>query len=108
MSTPGQFTTGQTVLAVAIPEAEPVVGHWRQRYDPSTQFGVGAHVTVLFPFLPWESIDETILCQLTERFGAQDAFDVEFNHSERFPEWLYLAPEPDEGFRALTAAVTTC
>lgn len=46
----GAFQVGQTGLIVRIPEAEPAVRRWRDRFDPSAEAGVPAHVTVLFPF----------------------------------------------------------
>jgi hypothetical protein len=45
----------EAVLSAAVllvPEAEPVVGVTRARYDRSGRWGVPAHVTVLFPFVP--------------------------------------------------------
>jgi len=34
----------RTALIVAVPEAEPVVGEWRERYD-SARLGIPAHVS---------------------------------------------------------------
>lgn len=36
------------------PFGEPLVGGFRERYDSSAAYGMPAHVTVLYPFLPWE------------------------------------------------------
>ena len=43
---------GQTALVVAVPSAEPVVARLRASYDVAAAYGVPAHVTVLYPFLP--------------------------------------------------------
>lgn len=91
-----------TALIVPVPEAEPVVGVWRDRYDPAAAEGVPAHVTVLYPFLPRELADPVALREL---FAGRAAFDVEFRGFGHFPEVLYLAPEPGGPFRELTEAV---
>ena len=44
--------TARSALVVAVPDAEPVVGHLMLRLDANAVLGVPAHVTVLFPFVP--------------------------------------------------------
>ncbi|MCX5147171.1 2'-5' RNA ligase family protein [Streptomyces sp. NPDC048550] len=102
----GQYEAGQTGLIVKVPEAEPAVRAWRERLDPSAAAGIPAHVTVLFPFLEERLIDAAVHAALTETVGAHRAFDVRFAESRRFPEVLYLAPEPDTELRLLTRAIT--
>ncbi|GAA3802872.1 2'-5' RNA ligase family protein [Sphaerisporangium flaviroseum] len=102
----GPPQVGETVLLVTVPEAEPLVGRWRQRYDASAAAGVPAHVTVLYPFLERARIDDGVLGDLETLLGAHRAFDVRFRSCARFPDVLYLAPVPDGPFRALTEAVT--
>ncbi|MFF3253146.1 2'-5' RNA ligase family protein [Actinacidiphila glaucinigra] len=101
----GRYRAGETALIVKVPEAEPVVGGWRERFDVSAEAGVPAHVSVLYPFLNQDRIDDQVLGVLGELFGSHRAFDLRFGRCGRFPGVLYLAPEPDEQFRALTLAV---
>ncbi|MDH6113878.1 2'-5' RNA ligase [Kitasatospora sp. MAP12-15] len=98
---------GQTGLIVRIPEAEPAVGAWRERLDPSARSGVPAHVTVLFPFLHEDLIDAHIRAAIADPLGSYPAFDVRFETFGRFPGILYLAPESDgqRQFLQLTHAV---
>ncbi|MFD9940677.1 2'-5' RNA ligase family protein [Nonomuraea sp. NPDC059023] len=96
------FTRGETALTVTVPAAEQVVGPWRRRYDPSTAYGVPAHVTVLYPFLDAARVDEGALREL---FAARERFDLVFERLARFPGVVYLAPEPAEPVRKLTEAV---
>ena len=98
----GRFRAGQTGLVVRVPEAEPVVGGWRERFDPSARAGVPAHVTVLFPFLDVSRIDAGVRSALAEVFGSRPAFDLRFGRCGRFPGVLYLAPEVDTSLRQLT------
>jgi hypothetical protein len=96
------FEVGETALMVGVPEAEPVVARWRERFDSSAAFGVPAHVTVLYPFLRRDVVEEGALAEL---FAARSPFEVGFERCARFPGVLYLAPEPAGPLRALTDAV---
>lgn len=100
------FQMGQTGLIVRIAEAEPFVGGWRERFDPSAQAGVPAHVTVLFPFLDESRIDALVHSALADVLGSHPAFDLRFERCGRFPEALYLVPDPDTQLRQLTEAIT--
>lgn len=83
-----------------------MVGGWRERFDPSAQAGVPAHVTVLFPFLDESRTDEPVHSALADIVGSHPAFDLRFERCGRFPEVLYLAPDPDTHLRQLTGAIT--
>ncbi|GGY32917.1 2'-5' RNA ligase family protein [Streptomyces tanashiensis] len=99
------FQAGQTGLIVRIPEAEPYVRGWRERLDPSAQAGVPAHVTVLFPFLDESRMDALVYSALVDMLGSQPSFELRFERCGRFPELLYLVPEPDTQLRQLTEAI---
>jgi len=94
-----------TALIAAVPEAEPVVGHWRDRYDRSAAAGARAHVTVLFPFLDEDQIDAAVVGELTRTFAAHRAFTAGFRRVARRPGMLCLPPEPAESFNRLTGDV---
>ena len=53
----------QSAVIVAIPEAEAAVAALRLRLDPAAAWGVPAHVTVLYPFLPPDEIDGRALAE---------------------------------------------
>ncbi|MDF6043866.1 2'-5' RNA ligase family protein [Streptomyces sp. JH14] len=101
----GQYRAGETALIVKVPEAEPVVGSWRERFDASVGAGVPAHVSVLYPFLSQDRVGDHVLGVLGKLFGSHSGFDLCFRECGRFPGVLYLAPEADDQFRALTVAV---
>ena len=46
----------ETALIVAVPEAEALVGTFRERHDPSASAGCPAHITLLHPFRPSHEI----------------------------------------------------
>ncbi len=96
----------QSAVIVAVPEAEPVVGSLRAELDRAAGWGVPAHVTVLYPFLPPDRIDASAFTELAAAIRTVPAFDLVLRRTEWFDESvLWLAPDPDQPFRALTAAV---
>ena len=102
---PTSYQIGQTALIAVVPEAEPIVGSWRDQFDIAASAGVPAHVTVLFPFLGHNAIDPDTVARLRQIFARHRAFPVQFPERRRFPGVLYLAPQPETQFRALTSAV---
>jgi 2'-5' RNA ligase len=96
----------QTALIVAIPEAESAVGPLRATLDRSASWGVPAHVTVLYPFLPPDQINGEVIEALGDLVGAIPRFDVTLTHTDWFDDRVvWLAPQPDRPFRDLTIAV---
>jgi hypothetical protein len=51
----------QSGLIIEVPEAEPAVRQHRERLDASAPLGIPAHITVLFPFMPPETIGAATL-----------------------------------------------
>jgi 2'-5' RNA ligase len=100
-----RFVAGQTALLVAIPSAEPVVARLRAAYDVSAAYGVPAHVTVLFPFLAYDAVDDAVRADLAGIAASVPAADVMFGRCRRWPRVAWLQPEPDRHFRDLTARV---
>jgi 2'-5' RNA ligase len=74
----------------------------RMRHDPVAAAGVPAHVTILFPFLPSDALTPSARRTLAGIAATVPPFDVRFSRVERFPEVVWLAPDPDEPFRELT------
>jgi 2'-5' RNA ligase superfamily len=92
-------------LLATVEAVEPVVGLWRRRFDSSASAGIPAHVTVLFPFLGIDRISSGVIDDLSTLIGDQSPFAVRFRECRRFPDVLYLAPDPDQPFRALTETI---
>ena len=97
----------RTALIVAVPEAEPLVGEWRAKHDWSAQHGVPAHITLLFPFMPTDEVDEQVLSDLRDLFASQPAFTYRLPRVDRFLDVAWLAPEPAEPFGALTELIVS-
>lgn len=95
-----------SAVIVRVPEAEPVVGHHRRQHDESAPWGVPAHVTVLYPFMAPQELDDTVHAKLARAVGTVPEFTATFGSTAWFEERvLWLAPDPAEPFRALTSSV---
>jgi len=92
-----------------VPDAEPIVGHLRAAHDPAMFAGIGAHITLMFPFVPAPGVDATVVAAVEAHFAKQAHGPIElvFDRVDRFPEVAYLAlenPAPTIGvIRALAA-----
>jgi 2'-5' RNA ligase len=96
----------ESAALVLVPEAESVVADYRADLDAAAGLGVPAHVTVLYPFVPPERVDDAVISALQGAVRSVAAFDVTFARLGWFDRSvLWLAPEPAEPFLALTAAV---
>jgi 2'-5' RNA ligase len=96
----------QTALIVPLPEAEEAVGPFRASLDTAAAQGIPAHVTVLYPFLPPEQINDEVLASVSHAVAAVPRFAVTLTHVEWFGDAVvWLAPRPDRPFRTLTAAL---
>lgn len=79
------------------------MGDLRLQHDWSAARGVPAHITILFPFVDGEDVDEDALADLFAEFRA---FDFELDRVERFEGGVvWLHPDPSARFADLTAAV---
>ncbi|MGH3681490.1 MAG: 2'-5' RNA ligase family protein [Natronosporangium sp.] len=99
------MTPIETAVIVALPEAEEAVGRLRAELDRSAAWGVPAHLTVLYPFLPPGAVDQRVLAALAAAVATVPAFEVALVRCGWFGEVLWLAPEPAQPFRRLTTAV---
>ncbi|HVM25706.1 MAG TPA: 2'-5' RNA ligase family protein [Candidatus Limnocylindrales bacterium] len=93
-----------SALFLEVPEAEPVVGAHRRRWD-SAGVAVPAHVTILFPFLEPADLDDGVHAELRRLAAGVHPFDLAFRRVGRFPDVVWLAPEPAAAVAALTDAV---
>ena len=93
---------GDSILLIPLPELNPHLAPWIEK---SSSDGISAHITVLVPFLPEAELTDDVLAELRGIFSGFTAFDVTFQRTARFPEVLYLAPEPDQPVKDMTTAV---
>jgi len=99
------FERGQSGIVAVVPPAEPVVGHWRARFDASAASGLPPHITALFPFLPGPMLSNAVMARLAAVCAVTPPLDLLFRRCARFPGVLYLEPEPATGLAALTQRI---
>jgi 2'-5' RNA ligase len=93
-------------LIIEVPEAEPAVRHHREHLDANAPLGIPAHITVLFPFMPPETIDPSALTRLGELFADVSRFRFRLDHTDWFgDDVLWLGPQDPRPFRDLTQRV---
>src|SRR6478736_2087074 len=98
----------ETAIVVLVPEAEPLVGEHRRRHTVEGAHGMGAHVTLLYPFADSLLLDLDRLAKTSDALAGFESFDFDFATTIRFPEnqrVLCLRPAPGEPFRAMTATL---
>jgi 2'-5' RNA ligase len=95
----------ESAVLIRVPEAEPLVGELRRRFDPSAALGIPAHITVVYPFVPVEEVDAGIQAELRGLFAEVAPSRFELRAPARYPSVLYLKPEPDAALRAIIERV---
>ena len=96
----------EPVSALVVPFTVPAaLARVRRRWDYAALTGVGPHVTVLFPFLPCGDLGPPARAELAAIARAVPGFEVRFERVRRFPELVWVEPEPADPFAALTASV---
>ncbi|WP_243057207.1 2'-5' RNA ligase family protein [Nocardioides sp. SR21] len=98
--------TGHSVLQVPVPQLEPFVRARTLHHDPSYLAAdpafVHAHVTALAPFA--DALTDDVERRVAAIAADTAPFDFVLARMDRFPDGtLYLVPEPDGAFRAMTA-----
>jgi 2'-5' RNA ligase len=91
----------ETALVILVPEAEPLLEAYRQRFDPASLLGMPAHITVLYPFEPPNLLSAGTIAALQALVASQPAFHLTLAEFGAFPEVLYLKPEPTEPLHRL-------
>lgn len=90
---------GDSAIIVPFPDVDDLVGEWRR---PQSEPGLPAHVTLLYPFVPFDEISAEDVTAARVICGAAQALPVQFPQCGRFPGVSYLSPEPAGFFRSLT------
>jgi 2'-5' RNA ligase len=92
-------------LVLVVPELEAATADIREAHDPAARQGMPPHVTLLYPFIPMPRLraeDRARLAEVAGRFGA---FDLSFSRLARFPQVLWLSPDPEAPVLALAEAL---
>jgi 2'-5' RNA ligase len=100
------MTTADPVSGVVVRVRLPSsLERLRRHDDVAASAGAPAHVTLLFPFMPVAELRPPVRHALADIAAAVEPFEVRFATVGRFPGVIYLEPEPDGPFTALTDAI---
>lgn len=92
--------------AIIVPVQVPVaVGRLRDRMDPSAAQGVPAHVTLIYPFMTVDGLTDEVRRQLEQIIAGEPSFPFVLTSVGRWPNVVYLTPQPAEPFQRLTLAL---
>jgi len=92
-------------LVLLLPELEPRIADIRSRHDPAARQGMPAHVTLLYPFMDPVKIGPTQRGRLAGVLRAFPALELRFAGIGRFPDVLWLAPEPAQPLVEMIRAI---
>jgi 2'-5' RNA ligase len=90
------------IVAFPIPRRIEAI---RREHVSVARLGVPPHVTILSPFLPAAGLDPPVRQRLAGIARGLPSFGVQFRAVRRFPDALYLEPEPAAPFRRLVRDV---
>ncbi|HEY4293008.1 2'-5' RNA ligase family protein [Luteibacter sp.] len=99
------MSMSRTLLALMVPEAEPLVGDLRARLDPAAKLGLGAHITLVYPFLDSERITHAVADRLRTVAAARQPLAFHLDAVRMFPSTVWLAPSPAAAIGSLAAAL---
>lgn len=92
-------------FVVLVPAAEPWVSAARSQFDSSARRGLGAHITVLYPFMDPALIDAAVLNTAQAAIGVHEQFAFQLKAIGYFPNVAYLKPERADPFIALSLSL---
>lgn len=102
----GERAERQSALIVPVREAAPAFEAWG--LPPGglgTAPGMPPHVTLVYPFIPLERLDDADVAALRRIVASSPAFSFALRDVARFDRVLYLAPDPAAPFVGLTGAI---
>ena len=88
-----------SALIVPVPAAEQLVGSWRWQLDRSARWGIPAHITLVYPFAPPETVDAGAVSRLRTLVGGAEPFAFSLVGPRRFGnQVLYLRRRQTDPF----------
>jgi 2'-5' RNA ligase len=95
----------EITLIVPVAPTHPTVDEISREYRHASPADLPLHVTLLYPFVPAERIDEHIDVELRQLFSSVPVFQYRLDRIARFAQALYLAPNPPDPFIGITRKI---
>lgn len=99
------MTIKEAALVVLVPEADALVGPFREKHSPSASAGMLAHITINYPFKPRQAERQLLLEELRHLFSAFPSTRFSLTELRETSDTLYLAVEPEGPFVEMAEAV---
>jgi 2'-5' RNA ligase len=96
---------GQTALVLPVPAADPLLAAVAARYPDAVREGLPAHLTVLYPFVPADELDASVMQACAQIVRGIAPITVRFTRCQVRPELIYLPPEPADQVQRLLEEV---
>jgi 2'-5' RNA ligase len=97
----------RTAVTIVLDDARDQLEPVRAELDPNAvAAGIPLHVTLLFPFVPPEAVDETVIRSLEELFAARAPLTLTLVELDEFPGVVYAVPEPGNELKQWVAKLT--
>jgi 2'-5' RNA ligase len=93
-----------TAVVVPVRLPAPLEG-LRRRTAQEAATGLPAHLTMLYPFVALEALDDDLRLKLASILSPIDAFDYRLTERRRWPDTLYAAVEPEAPFRSMQSTL---
>ncbi len=93
-----------TAIVVPVRLPAPLEG-LRRRTTEEAATGLPAHLTLLYPFVESDALDDELRQRLAAILSPIDAFDYRLTEQRRWPDTLYAAVEPEAPFRSLQSTL---
>lgn len=94
------------MVAALVPDAEPLVGAYRDELDPTARRGLGAHLTLVYPFVEPRGVTDATVSALRAAVAEVAAFECTFGALRWFGRRvLWLAPDPVPPFTEIAGRV---
>lgn len=95
----------RTALLLPVAAADPLLRRVADRFPGTVRPGLPAHLTVLYPFVPAESLAAATMRACTEIAERTSPIDVRFTRCRERGQMAYLEPDPVAPVDALLRAV---
>lgn len=94
-----------STLIVPVHDAAGLVELCNEGQTAMTLTGIPPHITILYPFVPPNRLDDRLIAQLGDIFAEFRPFSFSLKEPGHFPGVTWLRPIPASGFMEMTEAV---
>jgi 2'-5' RNA ligase len=90
-----------TAIVLQLENLQKKIGTYLNAHSPAAAAGLGAHLTLLFPFLPGTAVHTDEIATLRRFFSDRKPLQISLIGTARFPGLLYLTLANEASIRRL-------